>query len=146
MTKLRVIGAAAAASVLLFPLSATATATAAPDDTARAAGKNWETIGNMSGALHQACRVPVANGAKWRIYNRVDARQADDRTGARMKVLHKGIPTGALWKSGWVTPDNISAVGSVLMPRKPGYSLEGGMHDDTGGFGGVVKVASLNRC
>ncbi|MFA6300312.1 MAG: hypothetical protein WC642_14180 [Nocardioides sp.] len=145
MTKLRIIGAAAAALVLLFPLSATATA--APDDTAaRAAGKNWDTIGHIEGSLHQACRVSVDSGAKWRIYNRVDARQAEIPAGAMMKVLRKGVPTGAKWKSGYVTPGNISNVGSVLMPRKPGYQIEASMYSQMGGGGGVVKIASLNRC
>ena len=112
-TKLRIIGAAVAASVLLFPLS-TSTATAAPDDAARVAGKHWGTIGEIEGALHQACRVSVDNGAKW--------------------------------KSGYVTPGNISAVGSVLVPRKPGYKVEAGMYSDIGGGGEVLKIASLNRC
>lgn len=145
MTKLRVVGAAFAASVLLFPLSVS-TATAAPDDTARAAGKNWDTIGNIEGALHQACRVPVANGAKWRIYNRLDARQGEVRANARMKVLHNGVATGAVWRSGWVTPGNVSDVGSVLVPRKPGYKVEAFQGDDAGGGSSVVKLASLNRC
>ena len=145
MMKLRVIGAATAASILLFPLSAS-TATAAPDDPARAAGKHWDTIGNIEGALHQACRVSVDNGAKWRIYNRVDARQAEIVVNATMKVLHNGVPTGAKWKSGYVTPSNISNVGSVFLPRKPGYKVEAGMYSEIGGGAGIVKMASLNRC
>lgn len=145
MMKLRIIGTAAAASVLLSPLSAS-TATAATDDAARAAGKNWGTITTVEGARHQACRVSVDNGAKRRVYNRVNARRADRRTLAGMKVLHNGVGTGARWTSGWVTPGNISDVGSVLVPNKPGYKLEVNMGSKLGGSSRVIKVGSLNRC
>lgn len=143
MMKLRTIGAAAAASVLLFPLSAS---TATTDDAARAAGKNWGTIRTMEGALHQACRVSVDNGAKWRVFNRVDARRADWRSSAYMEVLHNGVGTGAKWDSGRVRPGTISDVGSVLLPRKPGYKLREGGGTKLGGSSSVIKVASLNRC
>lgn len=145
MTKLRMIGATAGALVLMFPLSAS-TATAAADGATRAAGRNWDTIGNIDGALHQACRVSIHKDTKWRVYNRLDARHGEARAEARMTVLHDGAATGEVWRSGWITPGHVSDVGSVVVPRRPGYEVRAFGADNAGGGHQEYEVTSLNHC
>ena len=143
MTRLTtvVVGTLAALAVTL---PAVASASAAPTD-ARAA-KSWTTIHKLAGAKGQACKVSVDSGASWRIYNRVDARNATMRTHARMWVTRDGVDTWRKWNSGWVGWGTISAVGSLVVPREPGYVIQHSLSADQMGTGGNVRAADIGRC
>ena len=111
-----------------------------------AAAKSWTTVHRLNGAKAQACKVSVDGGASWRIYNRVDARNATTRTQARMWVTHDGVDTRRKWSSGWVGRGTISAVGSLLVPRAPGYVIEHSLSADQSGTGGQVRAADIGHC
>ncbi len=94
----------------------------------------------------QACKVSVDSGASWRIYNRVDARNATMRTQARMWVTRDGVDTWRKWNSGWVGWGTISAVGSLVVPRAPGFVIQHSLFADQSGTGGDVRAADIGRC
>lgn len=109
-------------------------------------GRSWTTIETMQHAKHQACKVPVNNGTAWRIYNRLDSRNATGpRLRASMTVLEAGAPAYS-WTSGWVHRGDLSAVGSVFMPRTPAYKLEMSIAGDNAGNGGPVSPRDIGRC
>jgi hypothetical protein len=136
-----VVGTLAALAVTL---PAAASASAAPADAP--AAKSWTTVERLVGSKAQACKVSVDSGASWRIYNRVDARNATARTQARMWVTHDGVDTRRNWSSGWVARGTISAVGSLLVPRAPGYAIEHSLSADQSGTGGTVRAADIGHC
>ena len=147
MTRLTtaVVGTLAALAVTLpAAMSPSAASTEAPADAA--AAKSWTTVHRLNGAKAQACKVSVDGGASWRIYNRVDARSATTRTQAQMWVTRDGVDTRRKWSSGWVGRGRISAVGSLLVPRAPGYVIEHSLSADQSGTGGSVRAADIGHC
>ena len=142
MTRLTtvVVGTLAALAVALpAAASPSAASTEAP-------GKSWTTVHRLNGSKAQACKVSVDGGASWRIYNRVDARNATTRTQAQMWVTHDGVDTRRKWSSGWVGRGTVSAVGSLLVPRAPGYAIEHSLSADQSGTGGPVRAADIGHC
>ena len=136
-----VVGTLAALAVTLpAAASPSAASTEAP------APKSWTTVHRLNGAKAQACKVSVDGGASWRIHNRVNARNATTRTQARMWVTHDGVDTPRKWSSGWVGRGTISAVGSLLVPRSPGYVIQHALSADQSGTGGVVPAADIGHC
>ena len=136
-----VVGTLAALAVALpAAASPSAASTEAP------AAKSWTTVHRLNGSKAQACKVSVDGGASWRIYNRVDARNATARTQARMWVTHDGVDTRRKWSSGWVGRGTVSAVGSLLVPRAPGYVIEHSLSADQSGTGGPVRAADIGHC
>jgi hypothetical protein len=136
-----VVGTLAA---LAITLPAAASASAASSEAP--AAKSWTTVLRLNGAKAQACKVSVDGGASWRIYNRLDARNATTRTQAQMWVTHDGVDTRRKWSSGWVARGNISAVGSLLVPRAPGYVIQHSLSADQSGTGGEVRAADIGHC
>lgn len=115
--------------------------------TAHAAANNWTVIERGNKAKHGACKVPVNNGAAWKIFNRLDSRQATGgRQRATMTVTFKGANTQRKWASGWVRKGNLSAVGSVIMQRQPGRGLVMTLAGDNSGSGGTIAVGNISRC
>ena len=143
MTRLTTIVAGTLAALVLT-LPAAASASAASTDAA--AARSWTTVHRLNGAKAQACKVSVDGGASWRIYNRVDARNATTRTQAQMWVTHDGVDTRRKWSSGWVARGTVSAVGSLLVPRAPGYVIEHSLSADQSGTGGQVRAADIGHC
>ena len=133
-----------ALATLAVALPATASTSAAPTD-ARAAN-SWTTIHRIVGAKGQACKVSANGGASWKIYNRVDGRNATGRSQAQMWVTRNGVDTPRTWSSGWVRRGTVSAVGSVMVPRAPGYAIQHGIGTDQMGTGGQVSAATIGRC
>jgi hypothetical protein len=108
--------------------------------------KSWTTVHRLNGSKAQACKVSVDGGSSWRIYNRVDARNATTRTQAEMWVTRDGVDTRRKWSSGWVGRGTISAVGSLFVPRAPGYVIEHALFADQSGTGGQVAASAIGRC
>jgi hypothetical protein len=143
-TLTRISVGVATALVALAPLSA---AQAAP---ARASvAKHWttiETIGKPAGK-QQACKVLINRGRDWKIYNRLnDSKVTGGKLEATLTVTQKGVPTKAVWDSGYVHPGHISKVGTVILPRKPGNGLTMAIHGTNFGNGGVVKIGNIGHC
>lgn len=137
------LGAAVAASALLLP----AAAMAAPAHPSARATRSWDTLQVMEGGKHQACRKLVDGGSTFRVLNRMDARHAAAPVGAEMKVKHDGSGIGEKWRSGLVADGNISAVGSVDVPRgKPGYTLSIAIYQSQAGGGDEIKVGDIDFC
>ena len=147
MTRLTtaVVGTLAALAVTL-PAAASPSAASTEAAADAAAAKSWTTVHRLNGAKAQACKVSVDGGASWRIYNRVDARNATTRTQAQMWVTRDGVDTRRKWSSGWVGRGTISAVGSLLVPRAPGYVIEHSLSADQSGTGGTVRAADIGHC
>jgi hypothetical protein len=142
MTKMRAMGAAVAASVLLIPTNA---ATAAPDDAARA-GKNFQTVMGLSGAQLQACKVQIGDSAKYRVFARLDNRKGGGATGGRVRVLKQGKRTGEMFYSGMVKKGRISQVGSVVITDQPAFRLEVSVFQSQMGNGGTRALAKIKPC
>ncbi|MEZ0578741.1 hypothetical protein [Nocardioides sp. MH1] len=130
------------AAALVAPASAVS-ATAAP----RAAGKDWTKIEAVLNAKQQACKVPANDGTAWKIYNRLDARQADARrVRATLTATRNGEPTTRDWDSGWVHKGDVSGVGSFTMPRGATWALMMTEYGDQAGGGGELAVDDIGRC
>jgi hypothetical protein len=63
-----------------------------------------------------------------------------------MWVTHDGVDTRRNWSSGWVGRGTISAVGSLLVPRAPGYAIKHSFSADQSGSGGTVRAADIGHC
>ena len=114
---------------------------------ANAQTNSWTVIERANKARHGACKVSVNEGASWKVYNRLDSRQATGgRLRATMTVTVFGASTSRKWASGWVRRGHLSAVGSVIMPRKPGRQLVMTLAGDNSGSGGTVAVGAIGRC
>jgi hypothetical protein len=108
---------------------------------------HWTVIERSNNARHGACKVPVNKGTSWKIFNRLDSRQATGgRLRATMTVTVNGANTSRKWASGWVRRGHLSAVGSVIMPRKPGRQLVMTLAGDNSGSGGTVAIRAIGRC
>ena len=142
MLKMRILGAAAAASVLLLPTNA---ATAAPDDAARA-GKNFATVLNLDGAKLQLCKVSFDDGAKYRVFARLNNKAGSGETGGRVRVQKDGKNTKVQWYSGMISRGRISDVGSVVVPNKPGFRLEVSAFQSQMGTGGTRGLVKIQAC
>ena len=90
-------------------------------------------------AKQQACKKSIDNGGAWRIFNRLDSSKVTGgRLRATMTVLHNNHTTNRSWESGWVRKGTISDVGTVVIPREPGYSLAMSLAADQAGNGGAA--------
>jgi hypothetical protein len=130
----------------LAALAVAVPATAAPSAASAQAGRSWTTVTSLGGAKQQACKVSVAGGAAWRIYNRLDARNAGSRVRASMTVTRGGATTSRVWNSGWVHKGDISSTGTVRLARAAGYGLQFTLAADQMGNGGLVKARSIRLC
>ena len=129
------IGAAIATLALVTGVAAPASA-----------ATSWGLLSTVEGSKLQACKVSVKDGRAWKVKLRVNAMAADARTKGRAVALRDGSATDRRWRSGWVAPGNTSAVGAVLVPQRPGWTLEFTLSADQAGGGGVTGLGSIRRC
>ena len=114
---------------------------------ADAQANHWTVIERSNRAKHDACKVAVNNGTAWKIFNRLDSRQATGgRQRATMTVTLNGADTQRTWASGWVRKGHLSTVGSVIMPRQPGRGLVMTLAGDNSGGGGTIATGAIGRC
>jgi hypothetical protein len=132
-------------TVAALAIGAPAMAVAASSADARAA-RSWTTIQRLGGAKQEACKVSADGGSTWKVYNRVDARNAGDRVQARMTVTHNGVSTWRKWSSGWVHKGTISDVGTFTIPRASGYGISHSISADNMGNGGEMTAAGIGHC
>jgi hypothetical protein len=133
----RLAATALTAAIITVPTVAVNSADAEP-------AKSWTTISKWEGAKQQACKVPARNGEAWKIYSRlVNGKKA--KIGAGLIVM-KGDVTRMTWRSGLVAKGKTSKVGSVVLPKKAGYTLEAFQFQSQMGDGGPVKAKEIGRC
>ena len=114
---------------------------------ANAQANHWTVIERSNRAKHDACKVSVNNGTAWKVFNRLDSRQATGgRLRAAMTATLNGADTQRKWASGWVRKGHLSAVGSVIMPRQPGRRLVMTLAGDNSGSSGTIATAAIGRC
>lgn len=143
---LNIVTRLAVGSLAVLAVAAPTTAANASAPATQQGGRSWTTIETMQHAKHQACKVSVQDGDAWKIYNRLDSRDATgSRLRASMTVLEAGAAAYA-WTSGWVRRDELSTVGSVLLPRAAAYELEIALRGDESGKGGPVRARDIGRC
>lgn len=138
---MRVLGAAVAASALLLP----ATASSATPDAARA-GKSFATVLNLDGAKLQLCKVSIERGTKFRVYARLNNAAGSGETGGRVRVQKDGKNTKVQWYSGMIRKGRVSAVGSVVVPDRPGFRLEVSAFQSQMGSGGTRGLVKIKPC
>ena len=143
----RSVATAVAAGAVIASLGASATASPTPA-AASAAAKHFTVVQKMQKAKLGVCKVSVNKGAAWRVYGRLDTRKV--RTGkysASLYVRREGVeaPTSS-WRSPLTRKGTYSKVGSVRLPKKPGYSLDGGIGTANMGSGGPIDIARVGRC
>ena len=129
------IGSAAAALAITTGVAAPASA-----------ADTWGKLSGLEGSKLQACKVSVRDGQAWKVKLRVNGAAADVRTQGKAMALHQGEATDRRWRSGWVAPGDISAVGAVLVPRRPGWGLEFQHSTDESGAGGGLGLGDVRRC
>jgi hypothetical protein len=131
---------AAAFALAAFALSG-------PALSAQAAGApHWKTLVTVIGAKVQACKVPETATGPWKIKLRVDATKASGRVSGAAYITKKGETTGAQWKSGWVAPGQMSALGSVKLPAGEKYAMDAGLGTSAMGDGGTFTSSNLPHC
>jgi hypothetical protein len=113
---------------------------------ASAAGRNWTTLLVFHGAKHQACKVSVDDGEAWRVFTRLDGRNASTRVQAGLTVTKNGSETSRTWLSGWVSKGTVSSVGSVKLPRRAGWGLNAWTGGEQEGSGADFKADQVGRC
>jgi len=124
--------------------TAAVNASAAPG--AQQAGRSWTTIETMQHAKHQACKVRINDDTAWRIYNRLDSRNA---TGPRLRagmITTEAGATAYSWTSGWTRRGELSTVGSVIKPDGSAYKLEMSLNGDNAGKGGAIRPRAIGLC
>ena len=115
---------------------------------AEAAGRHFGDVATYFKATVQSCKVSVDDGAKWRVFARLDNtdnRRRDKRSGAVMMVRH-GNTTNRRIDTGYIAGGKVSAVKSIVVPKGPQYSLAVGVGAGQMGDGGPVALSALRRC
>lgn len=142
MTEVRkAIGLGALALIMCCGVLVTGAASSAS-----AAGRDWTTLLVLHGAKHQACKVSVDDGRAWRVFTRLDGRNASSRVKAGMTVTRNGSGTGRNWLSGWVNGGTVSRVGYVNLPRRAGWGLSAWTGVEQAGSGAGFKAYQVGRC
>jgi len=77
---------------------------------------------------------------------RVDARHASAHVKGSAFVTDDGTATGSKWRSGWVAKGDVSAVGTVRLPRGKVFDLNAGIGTDQMGNGGTFKAGDIRGC
>jgi hypothetical protein len=112
---------------------------------AQASGNNWKTLSTYNGGKIQACKVATTTTGPWKVKLRVDARKAASKMNGSAHVT-KGADELGSWKSGWVPKGDVSAVGSVKLPRGSAYALSAGIATANAGNGGTFKAGNIPGC
>jgi hypothetical protein len=136
------------ASALALSAAAVAITCSSLTAPADAAGRHYSDVATYYKATVQACKVSVDDGAKWRIFGRLDNtrnRRADKRSGSVIMV-HNDQVTDRRIDTGYVAGGQVSAVKSIVVPKGSAYSLAVGVGAGQMGNGGPVALSALRRC
>lgn len=128
-------------------IPAGATASAAPV-AAKAPAKHFTVVQTLQKAKLGVCKVSVGKGTAWRVYGRLDTRKVRaGKYSASLYVYREGVeePTSS-WRSPMTKKGTFSKVGSVRLPKKPGYTLAGGIGSANMGNGGPIEISRVGRC
>lgn len=142
-TVARTIVGACLAVAVIAPVSATA-APAAPS----ARAKQFKVMQTFQKAKLGVCKVSVGGGTAWRVYGRLDTRKVKaGKYSGSLYVYETGkeLPV-AQWRSPMTKKGKLSKVGSVRLPNKPGFVLDGGIGAANMGNGGAIKIANVRKC
>jgi hypothetical protein len=112
---------------------------------AQASGNTWKTLSTFNGAKIQACKVATTKDGPWKVKLRVDARGAGSKVNGSAYVT-KGSDNVDQWKSGWVTKGDVSAIGTVKLPRGSAYALNAGIATANAGNGGTFDAGKITGC
>jgi len=143
-TLFRALAGATAAVALVAP--AAASATAAP--VGKASAKHFTVVQTFQKAKLGVCKVSVSGGTAWRVYGRLDTHKVRaGKYSATLYVIKDGATKpAAMWRSPMTKKGKYSKVGSVRLPNKPGYSLDGGIGAANMGNGGPIKISRVGKC
>lgn len=135
------------AAAVIAPVGASATASTTPV-VAKAQAKRFTVVQTMQKAKLGVCKVSVNNGAAWRVYGRLDTRKVrSGKFSASLYVYREGVETPtASWRSALTKKGTYSKVGSVRLPKKAGYRLDGGIGAGNMGNGGPIEISRVGRC
>lgn len=112
---------------------------------AEAAGSNWKTLSTFNGGKIQACKVATTTTGPWKVKLRVDASKATSKVDGSAYVTKAANEVDS-WKSGWVPKGEVSAVGTVKLPRGSAYALNAGIATANAGNGGTFKAGNIPGC
>ena len=137
----RAFAAALATLVAAALLSLVVTAPASS-----AAARQWGPLQRLDGASRlQACKVPAGDTA-WRVWVRVNNRGGDQWVKGTMTVIRNGVRTDRRWASARIAAGDVSAAGSVLLPRRAGWYLEATLSAAQMGGGGEYTAGRIRGC
>jgi len=147
----RMLVGACAAVAVLAPTAAVAN-TPAPTSAAhaKAPAKRFKAVQSLEKAKLEVCRKETSNKKGWKVYGRINVTKVTIK-GAKfsgtLMVTKEGVdePT-ATWRSPLTRKGKISKVGAVVVPKKGGYTLSGGIGTEAFGDGGPIKLAKVRKC
>jgi hypothetical protein len=112
---------------------------------AQASGNDWKTLSTFNGGRIQACKVATTKTGPWKVKLRVDARGAKSKVNGSAYVT-EGADDVDHWKSGWVSRGDVSAIGTVRLPRGSAYALNAGLATANAGNGATVTAGRITGC
>jgi len=135
----RTLSGAAAAAALALTLTV-------PAGAAQARGNDWTRVTTLDHAKLQACKEATTKDGPWKIRLRVNAKRATTAVKASADAQKQGEQVGRSWRSGWIHPGEVSAIGTVRLPRGTAYALETQLESHSSGVGIAGSVRSIGRC
>lgn len=139
---MRTRSGAAAAAALALTLTVPAGAAQAAD----ARGNDWTRVTTLDHAKLQACKEATTQDGPWKIRLRVNAKRATTAVKASADAQKQGEQVGRSWRSGWIHPGEVSAIGTVRLPRGTAYALETQLESHSSGVGIAGSVRGIGRC
>lgn len=144
------VGACATAAVLA-PTAAIAD-TPAPESAAyaKAPAKRFKAVQTLEKAKLEVCKQESKNKKSWKVYGRINVTKVKVK-GAKFSgslyVYKEGVeqPTDE-WRSPLTKKGKISKAGAVVVPKKGGYTLSGGIGTEAFGDGGPIKMSKVKKC
>jgi len=142
-----VTGILVAIAVMVATLAAV-TGPASAVTTTKSSGRHFKVVQTFQKAKLGVCKVSNAKKTAWRVYGRLDTHKVRvGKFAASLYVYQDGkTKPYARWQSPMTKKGKYSKVGSVRVPNKPGYSLQGGIGGGNMGDGGVIKISRVHKC
>jgi hypothetical protein len=113
---------------------------------ADAASSDWMTVTKLAGARLQACKVATTKDGPWKVKLRVNARKATRSVRGSAQVLKGSRTVGSPWQTAWISPGEVSRVGSVRMPRGSAYALDVELESDGSATGAAAPASGIRHC
>jgi hypothetical protein len=82
----------------------------------------------------------------WRVWVRVHNVRGDQSVKGTMTVLDNGRRTDRRWASGRIAAGRISEPGSVVLPRRAGFSVQATLSAAQMGGGGQYTAFRIRTC